>query len=202
MSAETITCPKCGHENSTSVTNCENCRINLAWAIQHMEGEGHTQPQIEEGTKISAQSEEVLTKYETVVGDPDQTKAQDAVLTQRGDVFLAPKRSQFPVHEKAVATLTDTALLVESLLRLQRKVFLHIPLKNIVSVETAKRPDYVLGPPTCVKTVWQRETDESDTRYWFLFEPAQVLRSGEPARKLAAAIQQQIDRLGVESVDA
>lgn len=30
---DTVTCPKCGHINSATVRNCEQCQINLAWAF-------------------------------------------------------------------------------------------------------------------------------------------------------------------------
>ena len=30
-------CPKCGHMNSEEATNCEKCRISLAWAMEHPE---------------------------------------------------------------------------------------------------------------------------------------------------------------------
>jgi hypothetical protein len=43
MSVDMITCPKCGHQNSPDVINCENCHINLIWALQH--GEELTGPE-------------------------------------------------------------------------------------------------------------------------------------------------------------
>lgn len=33
----TITCPKCGTENSGDATNCKQCRINLKFALEHPE---------------------------------------------------------------------------------------------------------------------------------------------------------------------
>ena len=31
----TITCPKCGTENSDDAVNCINCRVNLKYALEH-----------------------------------------------------------------------------------------------------------------------------------------------------------------------
>ncbi len=33
----TVICPVCGHKNPRGSMNCEKCRINLAWALQHPE---------------------------------------------------------------------------------------------------------------------------------------------------------------------
>ena len=30
-------CPKCGTENLDDAVNCKKCRINLEWAIEHIE---------------------------------------------------------------------------------------------------------------------------------------------------------------------
>ncbi len=30
-----ITCPKCGTENSANAMNCKECRINLRFALEH-----------------------------------------------------------------------------------------------------------------------------------------------------------------------
>ncbi len=40
--ANSILCPACGHENPAGTTNCQNCHINLAWALEHM-GTGEKQ---------------------------------------------------------------------------------------------------------------------------------------------------------------
>jgi hypothetical protein len=37
-----ITCPKCGHENDDSATNCSHCRINLQWAVENYREEAQS----------------------------------------------------------------------------------------------------------------------------------------------------------------
>ena len=34
---DTITCPRCGRKNPATATNCTNCRINLQYALEHLD---------------------------------------------------------------------------------------------------------------------------------------------------------------------
>jgi len=51
-----ITCPKCGTENSANAVNCRNCRINLKSALGHLDETELAEPRAVQGTPDKAMS--------------------------------------------------------------------------------------------------------------------------------------------------
>lgn len=60
--AQTILCPRCGHENALSAVNCSSCRINLEFASTHKdEWNGAVDAaHMEEETKLAEQLQNII----------------------------------------------------------------------------------------------------------------------------------------------
>jgi len=51
-------CPQCGAENNDAAWNCEACRINLYWAVQHFDALANIR--LQQGRPTEASSEPFL----------------------------------------------------------------------------------------------------------------------------------------------
>jgi len=57
----TVICPRCGTANPDTATNCENCRINLKFALEHPEAITPTKQEVIQGEQEPAST--LMTGY-------------------------------------------------------------------------------------------------------------------------------------------
>lgn len=86
-----MTCPKCGYSNPAEVTNCKQCKINLAWAIAEA-------PKLEEEKKTAelqrqAQEQQSLEERQRVLDELKVLYSQrpDMPLWEYTTVVILPK---------------------------------------------------------------------------------------------------------------
>jgi hypothetical protein len=97
MSENKIICPKCGHENPAGVTNCEECRINLAYALQHQDEIVKTdmQPQVV-GRRVDVKESNVISRWGVLAeGQAGQLKRYYELVKQRLDAHGWPYPLEF-----------------------------------------------------------------------------------------------------------
>jgi hypothetical protein len=95
----TITCPKCGTENPADAKNCENCRINLKFALQHPD-------EIEHIKQEETRREQVALEPEVL--QPEKREAKASNKRTRLAIWLAIVIGAVILWNTALHPLWDT----------------------------------------------------------------------------------------------
>lgn len=85
----TVTCPKCGTENPANAMNCKNCKINLKYALEHLEE-----------MEFAWEHPDVLerTKQEAVEGTHEKTMSRKQARKKKGLTYLLIAVACFVVY--------------------------------------------------------------------------------------------------------